>query len=211
MKVYTYFTPVPELNLDDEMLLLTVWQDNWRANGFEPIVLSERDAASSKAYEPYCNYIAQFPTLNPRAYERACFLRWLAMVQVGGGIMTDADVMCYGWKPPVTDGRLACFQKFVPCVMTGCAEAFLAAIYEFSAYQPSMEDDCKESPDKKTLHVSDMTIIASSVMDSRIHRFDVAKEYMEPGWETAPLVHYSHSKMAKYNKLPKWRNIPITR
>ncbi len=53
--------------------------------GWYPQILAERDARKHPQFDKYKSRFEKFPTVNPQHYEIACYLRWLALSQVGGG------------------------------------------------------------------------------------------------------------------------------
>lgn len=175
MKVYTYFASVPELEEYDA--IVKMWRESWSRHGWTPVVLTPKDV---KVDPQWLAAIDRLPTVNPREYERACFVRWLAMAQAGGGVMADIDVMNYGWMPqdlPMLN-QVASKQGYIPSVVYGSSEAYQKAADFFPTFDANGMVEC-----------SDM-----DVLEKATHLFrDVGGVAMfgEPGHEKAPLVHYS--------------------
>ena len=87
-RVYTFYDPITEggyaQKSREELPLLRVWKKTWRERGWDPVVLSTRDAERHPRFEEYRRRFASLPTgTNPPQYEMACFVRWLAMTHVG--------------------------------------------------------------------------------------------------------------------------------
>lgn len=72
---------------------IEVWSRSFRGLGWNPVVLDENIARQHPEFEKLSGLAATYPTINPRHYEIACFVRWLAFRVVGGGLMTDYDVV----------------------------------------------------------------------------------------------------------------------
>lgn len=105
-KMYTYYertipaTPQEGLGNDDRSItgmtgvedeqLLDFWKASWSNAGWDPVVLSERDAARHPKYAQVQTALEQ--TLHLDGLGRKLFMRWLAMAAVGGGWMSDYDV-----------------------------------------------------------------------------------------------------------------------
>ena len=101
-----------------------MWKAGWRAAGFDPQIIDEHHARMHPDYEVLKERYVALPTVNPKAYEVACFLRFLAMAMVGGGRMTDYDVLLISASP--SDGLLngdnfTCADRHVPSYVTGRA------------------------------------------------------------------------------------------
>lgn len=100
MNVYTYYMEVPRLWPDDtQRALIALWEKSWRKHGWNPIVLHEHHAQKHPRYEIFKKKFWEFPTPFGHDYEGGCFMRWVAMDVMGGGLMTDYDVMNYGYPP----------------------------------------------------------------------------------------------------------------
>ena len=193
MKVFTYYSEIDDahygLKPSCESSLIQLWKASWSKHGWEPVVLTEKDAASHPKFEAFSARVYRHPTSNPREYERACFLRWLAMVQVGGGVMVDYDVMNYGLQPgmfmSLTPAKLLLLDRYIPCAVAGHADAYRAACALFYGYQPHPGET----------QVSDMTILARN--RNAFGNWQVCYQYGLPGWEKAPLVHYATATMPR--------------
>jgi hypothetical protein len=205
MKVYTYFSPVPQIEQGPQFELLELWRKSWGANGWEPVILGPEDAQKSEQYGPIVSNVQNFPTSNPREYELSCFVRWAAMEAIRGGVMTDYDVMNYGFKPEGIELSfpLKSKENHVPCVVYGNRQAFRIICGMFANYVPSWHET----------QVSDMTILERSAEMGIYDDVRGVKQYGEPGWETSTLVHYSsHSVRAvdgkgKADKIQKLRPV----
>jgi len=101
------------------------------------VVVSQKDAERHPRYDEMVRRFSEYPTVNPPGYELACYLRYLAMAVVGGGFMTDYDVINVNVPPPPTcdwlpnDGAFTTHEKFVPSVATGTAAEFDRVVNEF--------------------------------------------------------------------------------
>lgn len=215
MKVFCYYTATPKLPVFEEVGLQHCWADAWSAIGFEPIVLTEFHAQRHPKFGHLLPSLEKLPSVNPDFYDRACFLRWIAMAYAPVAkselfLMTDYDLLGYESAPFLHYGskakpdfkRLVSFQGHVPCCVLGTRELFLQQAERFARYQVRPEDVHDGTP-----HVSDMTILAhqSGAEPESYVRLDLVKGYSEAGWETAPAVHFSNSVMTKL--LPRSKNV----
>lgn len=196
MRVFTYFQPVRELGPQDR--LLELWKRNWTEHGFEPVILSEKDAMDHPGYDYYVSRISRFPTSNPRDYERACFMRHLAMANVGGGLLVDTDVLT---NPKARDVvipehpffTIECLEPTrVPCAMRGNAQGFEDLCDTLCEYNANGDK-----------HVSDMTIIrktkinCSSMCVEHLNSGEHIENDPGDGWKKAPLIHFSTFSFSK--------------
>lgn len=208
MKIFSFYGTVPQLSTEDETRLIMLWKRAWEKAGFEPIVLNEFIARQSPLFEAMKSRITnkELPSVNPENYDFHCYARWLAMAEVGGGLMSDYDVMPYGWtikdKDTVPEA-LTTFQGHTPCLVAGVKKAYLRAIKGFLEYQLTLRDMEGGKP-----HISDMHILLHGNISYK--KTNVVVNFGTPGWETAPLVHFSTSSLTpKY--LPRWQHIPTLR
>lgn len=205
-RIYTYFNHVPSMNSENEMKLILRWRDNWTNNGFEPFVLNEHIARKHPEFPAFAAAVERIPTTNSKEYETACWYRWLAMAQVGGGLMADYDVFGYGYRlalEPEEQEQLVCFtQNAVPCMVFGPAEKFLDACRWFVA-----------NADYNGRHDSDMYALQRRVAaePGSVICKDVVKEFTESGWEQALAVHYCNSRMHPAGKVPRHEHITTLR
>ena len=113
---------------------VAVWQQSWEAAGWTPIVLNEQHAALHPNYQDYRDYFLTLPTPNTPQYELACYLRHAAMSVVGGGLMTDYDVVNVNVPPPPNcdtlpnNGALTTHDNHVPSIISGNKEAYDALL-----------------------------------------------------------------------------------
>lgn len=189
MKVYTYYDPtVQQCGLPPQDGVIRLWYDSWRKFGWKPRVLTDRMVRQHQEFKKFSEKINTLPTINARAYENACYLRWLALQDAGGGWMTDYDVMNFGFKPRPGRGQVEMLDlTYVPCAV------WSSTLGIASICRMIMRHKTTES------HVSDMHIFKS--------KFDSKKfgppgtecvEFGVPGWQNAPLVHFAAGKCQQY-------------
>lgn len=196
MIVYGYHAPVP--GLPDQGKLIDLWSKTWAQQGFTPIILSEGDAQKNPLYPAFKAHILDLPTTNPKTYEMACYLRHLAMQVIGGGLLTDMDVMprkvetVRALKPDLNLPTILEPTR-VPCAVFGSADAYGVIALQIMQVLPVAE----------TKHISDMTILRSTLTPTR----DICLEFgctgsnkpddFGHGWEKADLIHFSTHSMRR--------------
>lgn len=211
MKLFTYHANVPGINLENEFKLILLWIEHHRKLGYEPVVLNEYIAKKEPRFEVFNEVIRVLPNINPPEYERACYLRWLAMAQIGGGIMMDYDCFIYDPKPIKKVPAVAalkspiCYQQYVPSLFSGNQNQFNHIVDIMIKYEVTEKDNVMNG----RAHVSDMYMIENGTIP--VDRRDLVKNYGEPGWETAPAVHYSNGSMQPAGKMPRVQWIPKLR
>lgn len=197
--VTTYYEPVPGSPRPTK--LLDLWRESWESRGWKTKILSEKDAKDHPGYKQYSERISRYPTVNNPLYERACYMRHLAMENQGGGLLTDYDVLLMGkldFTEPFHGEPVICEPTLVPCMVLADEEGFgdiCDIIYNFDLIHVKLSS----APP----HVSDMTILRKS----EIHVHCGCVEHLcsgrpvinDPGdgWKTAPAIHFSSYSFQK--------------
>lgn len=189
--VYAYYDPA----LPNQEWMIQKWTAEWLNAGFIPKVIGVSEAMTHPHFEKFEAYFKSLPTINPPAYELACWRRWIAMVQVGGGLMTDYDVLPYslnlGMVPEYKTDSLPLIMADnnpCPCAVIGTANQFNNALKWFMANS----DKCIKTENGRP-HASDQTAVQSGVPWVAI---DLCFQYGREGWEKSPMVHYCHAACA---------------
>lgn len=197
MNIYTYFVPVSQIDYEGECRILNIWKRTWSEFGWNPVVLTENDAKGSPRYDWYFAQMKKKPFMNSFEYEMACFQRWLAMAQIGGGVHSDYDCMNNGLQPEdiksfVEDGNMTVYEPaHIPSLVSGSYREYhrmvdLFAGFDTSHFKPEMHKDTRGGTS-----VSDMLIIANNPETVRPSK--VVWEFRrEAGWEKAKAIHFSH-------------------
>jgi len=202
--VYTYYEPLKMDRDYTEEDLIKVCAKSWEKNGWKLVVLNYEIAKSHDFYSSYSEVIKQLPSVNPAYYDYHCYMRWLAMSKVGGGIMIDYDVA----NLSLTDDSIfqqkmiTGFQEHVPCVVSGKAEQYLEACKIFCELKDS--EKCIDNNHNRP-HTSDMIMLANGFKKDQFNKINYVVDYPK----TAPLVHCSQRFCTenKKNKLQAMREI----
>lgn len=215
MKLYTYYSDVPSLPRVDEISLTIQWRAAWKAAGFEPHVLSEYDAMKHPYYQAFKEKISALPSCNPDKYEVACFMRWLALAQVGGGWMADYDVFPNQRKPlwgiggNIQSSVIRIYQApCCPCLVHCSAENALqlCAIFASGKYGNRPQDGKPHFSDQYVLD----DLLSDKMEDPHpaLEVTNFVTHYSQPGWRTAPAIHFPNAVMQPAGKMPKWKHVP---
>lgn len=214
--IFSYFTSLPDMDLVGERILVSLWCQAWQKAGLTPICLNESYAARHPIYHEFDLAVSKLPSINPPSYDRACFLRWLA-VQVAAKelqsdlkriVMADYDVIPYAgpWATiadwTLDDSKMYAMHGNCPALVIGSPDQFAEVCHAFITYDPG----------DKT-HVSDQYCFEEYITNHP-KKFKVSMDvilYGEPGWEKASAVHYSNSVMGPAGKTPKYLHIPTLR
>lgn len=202
MKIYTYHEFVPEIPHGHK--LLDLWKSSWEKAGWDPIVLDRSHAEQHPNYSEYIEKYKALPSINPPGYELACYLRWLAMAVVGGGWMSDSDVIPYGFKPNTPPDMLTIWSyggHICPCLVSGTSEhyTYTAKIFAEWVGETNLENGRP--------HASDQNILGK--VDKFYHNVPICSQYGDVGWDNFPVVHYPNASM--HDKQPREKYIPELR
>jgi hypothetical protein len=195
--VYTYFDPqVPGGRSPAHSGVLRLWSESWRRHGWEPRVLGPRDAKKHPRYAEFLARVRTYPTINPRGYEDACYLRWLAFAHVKGGLMVDYDVICNGAMPggmlrphnsslKKANPDITFFDTtYVPCAVLATekgANMLCAYLYGHLPHGT---------------HCSDMHIFKAEATTGVLGPAGwQCLEYGVPGWDKSPVIHFASGKV----------------
>ena len=184
MKVFTYYSPCA--GLPPQGGVLERWMDSWSGAGFEPVVLDRSHAERHPRYAELLPVFKSYPTVNPAEYELACYLRWLALDAVGGGLMSDYDVMNVALYPSDIGRAEVLFheQRRVPCLVQATDSGAGGIVSHLLTTKP---------PSGAT-HWSDML----SLMQSTWLSVDHCTEIGDSGWAAAKTIHFAYGACHKY-------------
>jgi len=203
-RVYTYYD---DLDCYDDARkqiyqgMINEWKKSWSRAGWDPVVLSRKDAEAHPYFPEYSALIkaslAKKQNLNPENYELACFIRWLAVANKGGGFMCDYDVLNKGFKPGQRfPDMLTCYQRSCPSLVSGAAHHFLHACRIFATCDPHKAGACTHNNIKRH-NFSDQYTISNIFTENDIIRkkvvvpFSAYTKMSEQEKENVQLIHFS--------------------
>lgn len=198
MNVYTYFEP---LNLNDAKELIPLWVGAWKRVGCTPVVLMPSDVVQADDYHDFVARVSSYPTVNPPAYELACYVRWLALREAmdwqaqehPSALMVDLDVIPRTALPlPPTRLDVVFHDPArVPCAVEVSWRGSKQVVNFLSKLPPTI------SQHDGRPHTSDMICLQQAPWPAT----GFCREYGSEGWETSPLVHFASCKMQGRRKL----------
>ena len=130
MNIYAFFDPIHELINNDYKKMIQLWKKSWINQGWNPIILTLEDCKKNPDYNNYYNIINQYPSIHNKQYINLCYLRWLAIANVGGWY-TDVDMINYGFKPfDPNDKVVTCSATICPTTLHMPKEKYTKYIIE---------------------------------------------------------------------------------
>lgn len=169
--------------------LIDVCRQSWERNGFQLRVMNMDWIERGRMRSLFQRITLGFPTVNPSRYERACFMRWLAMAMNGGGLMIDYDVVNVNCREiEVADSGLSLLQGGCPSVVYGTAADYWSAIERF---MEATRSGCGRTVVHDREHVSDQTIVDQCFGPDIATKFGTVIEYSEHIPPGRHLVHCS--------------------
>ena len=99
MKVFGYHEGMDLGGWEAPPELVEAWARSWKAGGFTPVLLGPEHALGHPLHKVFSSDPYYRGRLNPEPYERACFLRWLAIDNATAGmhemfLVADTDCLC---------------------------------------------------------------------------------------------------------------------
>ena len=198
--VFTFFDRT-ELDGAEQQAQIALWKAAWKSRGWNPVVLGPLDVMKHPKYEAFRAAVSAFPTVNPKTYELVCYLRWLALGYVGGGLMVDYDVIPGTLFPKDIaelrkSDKLQPFQcrpgSAVPSAMLAPKGALAKWIVAMQSYSGPVGQEAGRA------HLSDQAILNQQLDQDWVDAtHGLVKEFGEDGWAGAQLVHFAAGACAK--------------
>ncbi|KAJ8041457.1 hypothetical protein HOLleu_12279 [Holothuria leucospilota] len=210
--IYTYYQPA----YDDLVTTITnrnvlrVWERAWASAGWQTRVLDESDAMSHPDYTSLKRKFQSLPTVNSKRYELACFLRYLAMAVVGGGWMSDYDMLPLHFPPCSKvpfNGSFTLWSAYIPCLVSASGNDYtrIAHLMADVALQWRWHTNLFVDEITGFPQVSDMKVFSLLVDQDRVNSFEViieTRDLARAGFacnKSARLLETNNS-----GNLPKW-------
>jgi len=215
--------PVGLYTDDSQRALIEVWRRSWERQGWEPVVLNESDAAQHPLWEQFNAKVSGLPSEYGPFYDRACWVRWMAMAaqtsgKYGGGLMLDYDCIAYNFPPRDPDPDkmiLFCEHPPIPIdmgIVLGTAEHYEAFCKIVLGWIPD-KNDWNDSSTYHGMHCSDLSLLVRMFQHKNFPKPDwlvrengVQGRFPRESYKTAPIVHFGYDTiLAGYS--PKWQHI----
>lgn len=182
--IFTYYEPIPGFNEQQERECLDIWKEAWAAAGWNPVVNERRDAQKNARYEAVYNKISKLSGVRHDSTDIACYMRWLALEYVGGGLHCDYDVLPWSDFHPEAFARNSgtfLFQKNIPSLVMIDRYSLGFVFDGINEIKPSM------------LFIPDDKLIIDTGFKS------IVKDFGERGWKKAKAVHFRTEACKKYS------------
>jgi hypothetical protein len=112
---------------ESDKLLLSLWKEEWSYAGWNPVVLTLKDAEKHADYE---KLKAELDSLRLDTLGNLAFSRWIAMAAVGGGWYADYDafpIREFSSDLP-NSGRMTVYDIASPTLASGSAKEWLLTV-----------------------------------------------------------------------------------
>lgn len=177
-KMFTFYSKYPDgvkkrtgMSDQDDEELLEAWKLYWGRAGWETHVLTIEDAEAHPSYDEYVKALEGLPF---GYYDKLCFLRWLAISQVGGGWISDYDTFPLedftkdAFSLP-NEGRFTTYERIVPSLASGSSMEYLRMAL-------LMADNARQH--RNETHWSDMKALDNLYQSSQGSAFDIAQDVL---------------------------------
>lgn len=150
MKIYTYYE---DINHPNQEKMLQLWQTSWSNAGFDPIVLTKKDAQNHNFYESFIEQIKKlhYEVMQKQIslYGLSCYVRWLAYATMPKEkfYVSDYDCINNGLKTEEPCDKLHLMDNACPCFASGSPEQFDKLCYDFIAISSERIEDLKKLKD----------------------------------------------------------------
>ena len=209
--VFTFFHPVAGFKASDQQEMISLWAEAWKSRGWNPVVLRAWDAQKHPRYATFREAVGKLPTVNQGGYELCCYLRWLALAAMGGGLMTDYDVLPGKFTP----AELSKADEFtilaggpdtqVPAVVYARGDQLQEWLDALEHYVPTAQDKERSQP-----HVSDQSIVRKMGFAHKRLCIEYGEQIDGLDTKTAPMVHFSHAATEGLNRVRLMREYLTT-
>lgn len=195
--VFTYFHPIEDNNMAEHQSILKMWQEGWRSRGFNPIVLTAKEAVKNKHYVAFVAACERLPAVIRKETQMNRFTRWLALDTVGGGLLTDYDVVPGKLTPDIL-GTLTGFHvsrpRDIPAIIMAFIDApallkWLDRIQNYTQ-QPDDTVDGRQN-------IVDANVLKNCVIEDHVQPENWIMNFGEPGWWNAQAVHFAGAAIAR--------------
>jgi hypothetical protein len=108
-KVYAFYKPTLSINQNEEFACANIWKASWENAGWECVMLNQSHASGSSHYPLILGKFLWLIRAGVGISEETAtrlqsrFGRWGILTSVGGGWMTDYDVLNLGFTPAMAD------------------------------------------------------------------------------------------------------------
>lgn len=228
--IYTYFETIPNqtFKLQEAAVdTLKLWEKVWSIQGWHPVILTVQDAKRHQNYSYFRDRFSSFPTINAKEYELACFMRHVAMATVGGGFLSDYDVLPL-YIPrcvkPLSSGKYTVIDRHIPSLVSASGQEYtriagLMAEFKWKDHPNLFNQSGRQ-------HVSDMLVMKKLTEDKMAMSYSLVldakyivlgdlscNELVKDGTVSGGLpsrpwaVHFSHQTLSKVRKdyhFPGW-------
>jgi hypothetical protein len=197
--VYTYFESGIDMPENQENLL-RLWRQSWSNIGWNPVILGPKEAKMHLSYPAVMKHIGKLKPANHPDYERACWIRWLALDVAGGGLMTDYDVINQNLVGaeylvyPNSSGRMPSYAgaaRTLVCLdRTGCPCAVFASE---GGCEKIINRICEYHPSGRWASEQDQDMFFDWKSEGTLTCVDVVAEYKDADRRLYPLIHFKYS------------------
>lgn len=177
--VFTYFQPIVD-NPIEQKSILSLWEQGWRSRGWNPVVLSLREAVSNGRYSDVVKNIERLPTVRNKLAMRNRWLRWLAIDSVGGGLMSEYDVLPADFTPRKFDGPV-CFGHGVSLAHVK-GEQLKELVELIATHVPQPEENINGR-----VNVEEQNLVSTFFTDHQ----HIVDDFGLPNTDVPKLVHFS--------------------
>lgn len=166
--VYTYAHKHARVTKQEMAAIVEAWQKGWTSRGWNPVVLTLRDAAKHPRFEEFSAAVERLPCVGDKKWMAHRFYRWLALDSAGGGLLTDWDVLPNDFGPEIVtqhfDGNgiervLTADDRMVGAYVDKANTSALASV--LIAYDAQPQDVLGDKP-----HVTDATVLTAEIKAS---------------------------------------------
>lgn len=214
MNVYTYYRETPDCPRyvpESQLALVKLWERSWKNRGWNPIVLGDEDAKKHLRYDYVSKKFSELPVIQWASWRACGLLQHVAMSAIGGGMVTDHDVINYGFTPkhlPVSD-KMLMFCDDPPRWFTGATfgsgEQFEKLVNIFSEWKAGDGDRIKGGKEAGRLCCGYLSMLGQ--VYRKLAWFSVVPgcaHYSYPGWEKSPMVHYISTTRFEHGDSVSW-------